>query len=41
MDIYNISQGVFNIFKDEKGKFKACLFEETKGGGRTLSLEKI
>uniref|UniRef100_A0A7N2MHK7 Uncharacterized protein n=1 Tax=Quercus lobata TaxID=97700 RepID=A0A7N2MHK7_QUELO len=28
---YNISQGVFNIFKDERGKFKACLCEETKG----------
>ena len=23
--------GVFNIFKDERGKFKACLCEETKG----------
>ncbi|XP_075649862.1 myrcene synthase, chloroplastic-like [Castanea sativa] len=28
---YNISQGVFNVFKDERGKFKACLCEETKG----------
>ncbi|KAL4595818.1 hypothetical protein ACB092_12G119200 [Castanea dentata] len=28
---YNISQGVFNIFKDKRGKFKACLCEETKG----------
>ena len=23
--------GVFNIFKDERGKFNACLCEETKG----------
>ena len=23
--------GVFNIFEDERGKFKACLCEETKG----------
>ncbi|KAF3963667.1 hypothetical protein CMV_011970 [Castanea mollissima] len=28
---YNISRGVFIIFKYKRGKFKACLCEETKG----------
>ncbi|KAK7853612.1 myrcene synthase [Quercus suber] len=28
---YSVSQDVFNSFKDERGKFKACLCEDTKG----------
>ncbi|KAK4572350.1 hypothetical protein RGQ29_030690 [Quercus rubra] len=28
---YSVSQEVFNSFKDERGSFKACLCEDTKG----------